>query len=95
MRRNLQETVDLLTLTEEILNGKLDFLCSLFFQIFSRYLILQVSFHDQLLCRGIVRQKCVWLYFQPVTLPEACKITTLRHAVHLAKNEVLKIGFLQ
>ena len=36
MRRNLQETVDLVTLTEEILNGKLDFLCSLFFQIFSR-----------------------------------------------------------
>ena len=36
MRPNLQETADLVTLTEEILNGKLDFLCSLFIQIFSR-----------------------------------------------------------
>ena len=28
MRPNPQETVDLVTLTEEILNGKLHFLCS-------------------------------------------------------------------
>ena len=28
MRSNLQETADLVTFTEEILNGKLHFLCS-------------------------------------------------------------------
>ena len=32
MRPNPQETADLVTLTEEILNGKLPFFCSDFFQ---------------------------------------------------------------
>ena len=34
MRPNPQETADLLTFTEEILNGKLHFLCCVFFSIF-------------------------------------------------------------
>ena len=36
MRPNPQETVDLVTFTEEILNGKLQFLCS--FNFYKHYL---------------------------------------------------------
>ena len=37
MRPNLQETADLVTFTEEILNGKLQFLCSVFQHITWRF----------------------------------------------------------
>ena len=38
MRPNPQESADLVTFTEEILNGKLHFLCSVKYQMFDRIL---------------------------------------------------------